>query len=151
MKIYHLCPSGSLWIFNQKEVESREKGEALFQKQAKPGDVLKIEIPGQDVIKIVKIININKPMGNKKSQLGIHAKDQKKDILKEQEDYNQKAPKFFEEYTALTDKYGLFLNAQLEFGVDGVRPKIVVQVKPAPIPTAPVPDEEEPKGEAVAA
>lgn len=129
MKIYHLCPSGKVWILDQREVSSRKKGEALFKILSDPGDCLKIDIPGQDTIKIYNLLKPNNTMGNKKSQLGIHAKDQAKDIKREQESYNERAPKFFEEYTALTEKYNLFLNAQLEFSVDGVKPKIVVQVK----------------------
>ena len=148
MKIYHLCPSGKLWIFNQREVASRAAGEALFQKKSNPGDVLKIEIPGQDTIKIVKLINILKenPM-TKKSQLKMQADDQKKDMVKEQKEYEEKARKFFEEYTALTDKYGIFLNAQLEYGVDGVRPKVVLQKKVAPVALAPKKEEAEPEAE----
>jgi hypothetical protein len=137
MKIYHLCPSGSLWIFNQKEVESREKGEALFQKQSKEGDFLKIDIPGQDTIKIVKLININKKSMSKKSQLAIQDEEKKKEQEKKQQDYTDRANNFMKEYTALTDKYRIFLNAQLEFSVDGVNPKIVLQNKVVPINPAP--------------
>ena len=140
MKIYHLTPSGKLWIMDQKEYQSRAKAEAVFQKKSQPGDVLKIDIPGKDTIKIYKILNIN-PMGPTKSQLKMHVEDQKREEekkLKEKQDkYNENAKKFFEEYTALTDKYGIFLNAQLEFSVDGVRPKIVVQIKPTPTSSTP--------------
>lgn len=126
MKIYHLTQSGKLWIFNQKEVSSRKLGEALFQRQSKPGDVLKIDIPGQDTIKIVKLININKPMGEKKSQVN----ELKKGIEKSEEEIKKEretnAREFYKRYTALCEETGFFINAVLECREDGIHPKISI-------------------------
>lgn len=146
MKIYHLCPSGAVWIFDQKEVESRERGEALFQKRSKPGDVLKIDIPGQDTIKITKLFNIPKPM-SKESQLKKQQQDQEKERERRQKEYSENAKKFFEEYTILTDKYGIFLDAKLEYSTEGVLPKIVLAKKPVtpPAPEKPAEGEKAPE------
>lgn len=126
MKIYHLCPSGKLWIFDQKEVSSRKRGEALFHKISNPGDVLKIDIPGQDTIKITKLLNTNNSMGNSKSQVKILDDEKKKD----HEKFKENAENFFKEYTALTEKYGVMLDARLEYSDSEIHPKFVLVKKP---------------------
>lgn len=128
MKIYHLCPSGAVWIFDEKEVPSREAGEDLFNKVAAEGDVLKIDIPGQDTIKITKLLNIKNPM-SKKSQFKTQVNDIQKDRLKRQQEYENRARAFFKEYTELTDKYGIMLDAKIEASPEGIFPKITLSEK----------------------
>lgn len=130
MKIYHLTPSGSLWILDQKEVKSREEGERLFQLKSKIGDVLKIHLP-DEIIKIVKLINLPKTKTmSKESMLKKQQEKMQKEQQEKQKEYAEKARKFFEEYTELTDKYGLFIDCKLEYSNDAISPKVVVNVKP---------------------